>query len=321
MDESRRVLCITGATGFVGRYLLEECRRRSSFSVRVLMRNPKRFDGASEDLVRICKGDLLDQLSLTDFLSPASTVLHLAYLRHDDRENLRAAANLIEAARRANVARVVYCSTATVVGFRWSGVVSEDTPVRPENAYQKTKYALEQMFRERLLPRIELAILRPTEIIGPGGPGLRTTLRRLRHGNALRNGLYRFLLHERRLNYVSVQNVVEALILLATTQARQAGDVYLISDDEDQDNNYLTVERIIREMLGEKPVGWPKIGLPRWLLRPLFRLLPGHSNPDRVYSHSKLNAIGYRPVTSLRSAVVASVSDWMTGAGDFIARS
>jgi len=306
MDDSRTVICITGATGLVGRHLLDECLRRSTFSVRVLTRDPKAFGGMPDDLARICKGDLLQPQSLADFLCPGSTLLHLAYLRPDDRENLRAGANLIEAACSANVARVVYCSTATVVGFRWRGVVSEETPVRPENAYQETKYALEQMFRDHLLPRIELAILRPTEVIGPGGRGLQTTLRRLLKGSALRNGLYRFLLHKRRLNYISVDNVVEALILLATIRAKQAGDVYFVSDDEDEDNNYRTVERLIREALGQKPAGWPRIGLPSTALRLLFRVLPGHSNPDRVYSHSKLSAIGYRPVTSVRSAIVAS---------------
>lgn len=296
-------LAITGASGFLGRHLTAEGVREGRFHLRLLTRARAALSDLRNDAVTICEGDLLQPESLNDFLHPGSTLIHLAYIHGDKGANLRATENLIEAARRARVARVVYCSTAVVVGFATRGTISEQTPARPENDYQRTKYAIEGMLRDQLVPDVDVAILRPTEIFGPGGTGLKPMIRRLRGGSPFKNCVYRFLLRSRRFNYVSVYNVVAALILLVTTPVRQTGEVYFISDDDDPDNNYASVEQIIRAALGHRPGHCPDVGLSPALLPLLFKFLQGHSTPNRVYSHDKISALGYRRRMPLRQAI------------------
>ena len=133
--------------------------------------------------------------------------------------------------------------------------------------------------------------------------GLQSMIQRLRYDGSLKNFIYHFILKSRRFNYVSVYNVASALILLASTPIKQMGEIYNISDDDDADNNYESVEKIINSHLEYKHERHVDIELPQSCLSLLFKLLPNHSPPNRVYSCSKISALGYRKVISLRSAI------------------
>lgn len=296
-------LAITGATGFLGQHLISECISQGSFNLRLLVRNRSAFKHFSSEKITICEGDLLKPKSLKGFLKPDITLLHLAYMNNSHEENIEATINLIKAVKQIYVKRVVYCSTAVVVGSTAKGIVTEATTPKPKGIYQQTKYKIEKMLLDELPPDIELAILRPTEIIGPGGQGLRSMIKRIRNGSSYKNFIYHCILKYRQFNYVSVYNVVAALILLAVTPIIQNGEIYNISDDDDVDNNYAAVEKIINSNLKYKREYSFDIGMPRFLLSFLFNLIPRVSPPNRVYSHSKIVSLGYKKVTTLNSIV------------------
>lgn len=302
-------LAITGASGFLGRHLVAECLSRGYFKLRLLTRNKNACQYLLSDKVTLCEGDLLRPESLKGFLQPNSTLVHLAYLDNAGvAANIQATLNLMEAVKQARLKRVVHCSTAVVIGFDAKGVVTENTLPKPKGEYQQTKYRIEEMLRAELSSNIEFAILRPTEIIGPGGQGLQGMIKRLRNEKKYKNFIYHCILRSRRFNYVSVYNVVAALILLASTPVNQKGEIYNISDDKDSDNNYALVEKIITSSLN-RPQGYPfEIGLPPFFLSVLFKLLPNHAPPNRVYSYSKISSLGYRRVITLKSAISEIVS-------------
>jgi len=307
-------LAITGATGFLGQHLVSECISQGHFKLRLLLRDRKTFKHLSSDTVTIFEGDLMSPESLNGFLQPNSTLIHLAYLSKSGDANIRVISNLIEAAKQSSVKRVVYCSTAVVIGFNAKGVVTESTMPAPKGEYQQTKYRIEEILRAELPPNVELAILRPTDIIGPGGQGLQGMIKRLRYERSYKNIIYHSILKSRRFNYVSVYNVVAALILLATTPIKQIGDIYNISDDDDIDNNYAAVEKIIYSNLKYQHEYFFDIGLPRPFLSLLFKLMPSHSPPNRIYSNSKVCSLGYRKVVTLHSAISEIVSLEANGA-------
>lgn len=303
-----RTLAITGATGFLGRHLVSECILQDRFKLRLLTRNRNAFEHLSSNKVTICEGDLLNPESLKDFLQPDNTLVHLAYMANAGNANIEATSNLIKAIKQSGVKRVVHCSTAVVVGFHARGVVTEETMPAPKGEYQQTKYRIEEIMRVELPPGVELAILRPTEIIGPGGQGLHSMIKRLRNERLFKNFIYHFILKYRRFNYVSVYNVVAALILLASSPIIQMGEIYNISDDDDAVNNYAAVEKIINSSLNLKHKYFFDIGLPRSFLSGLFKLLPNTPPLNRVYSHSKISSLGYRKVIALHSAISEIVS-------------
>jgi len=229
--------------------------------------------------------------------------VHLAYLKNAGNANIEATRNLINAIKQSGAKRVVHCSTAVVIGFGARGVITEETIPTPKGEYQQTKYRIEEILRSELPSKVELAILRPTEIIGPGGQGLRTMIRRIREGRRYQNFVYHFILKSRLFNYVSVYNVAAALIFLATSPIRQQRDIYFISDDDDADNNYAAVEKMIASIF-RRPTDHPiDVGLPRPLLSFLFKLLPDLAPPHRVYSHAKIASMGYQKATTLRQTI------------------
>lgn len=298
-----QTLAITGATGFLGRHLVSECILRGNFNLRLLVRDRNAFEHLSSGAVTLCEGNLLKPESLTAFLQPDSTLIHLAYIDNKRNANIEATFNLVKAIEQTGVKRVVHCSTVEVIGFHARGVITEETLPEPKGEYQQTKYRIEEILRAEMPQNVELAILRPTEIIGPGGHGLDTLIKRLREEKSYKQMLYRCILKSRRFNYISVYNVVAALILLASTPVIGSGEIYIISDDDDTDNNYEAVEKIIRSNLSDKYAHFIDIGLPRSFLSLLFRMFPNSSSPDSVYSHAKISSLGYRQVTALRSAI------------------
>jgi nucleoside-diphosphate-sugar epimerase len=301
-------LAITGATGFLGRHLVSKCISQGSFKIRLLMRDCKAFEHLSCNIVTICKGDLLKTGSLKNLLQPDCKLIHLAYIDDNRNANIEAVVNLIKAVKQSGVRRVVHCSSVEVIGFDAKGVVTEETMPAPQGEYQETKYQIEEILRSELTPSVELAILRPTEIIGVGGRGLQKMINRLRKQRSYKNLLYHCILKYRRFNYVSVHNVVAALILLASTPIPQMGEVYNVSDDDDADNNYAAVEKIIKSSLRYENDYFFDVGLPRSLLALLFRILPSTSPPNRVYTNDKISSLGYKKMTTLHSAISEIVS-------------
>lgn len=168
---------VTGATGFLGRtlcpYLVERGHR-----VRALVRRTS--DHAYLDPLGVEKawGDLRDLPALREALRGCGSVIHAAALfrfwgRREDfwKTNVEGTRNLLETAREAGVARFVHISTIAVVGRPpREGLITEETPCHPQDAYQASKLEAERLVlrfgREHGLP---VVVLRPGAIYGPWG--------------------------------------------------------------------------------------------------------------------------------------------------------
>jgi nucleoside-diphosphate-sugar epimerase len=72
---------------------------------------------------------------------------------------------IVEAARRANVRRIVHVSTADVYGPDHKGAVSEKSPLKPVHAYERLKLYEEQWLM-RAAEDMEVVIVRPARIFG-----------------------------------------------------------------------------------------------------------------------------------------------------------
>ena len=132
---SGRLIALTGATGFIGRHLLQSLSRRG-FRVRVLLRRPVEVpEGASSAVV----GDLIRPMNMAAALAGVDAVVHSAGLGlamsgtpEDDfrASNTEATQRLAEAAARARVQRFVFLSSIRAqTGLSASGIVTEsDVP-------------------------------------------------------------------------------------------------------------------------------------------------------------------------------------------------
>jgi dihydroflavonol-4-reductase len=171
-------ILVTGATGFLGwhvaRQLLETGRR-----VRVLARNPTTSGKALRELpgAEVRTGDLRDAGSLSRAVEGCGVVYHVAAdyrlwaPRPEEmyRSNVAGTRNMLEAARRAGVERVVYTSTVGCIGFPEGGVGNEATPVSltdMNGPYKRSKFQAEVAAREFAREGFPVVIVNPTAPVG-----------------------------------------------------------------------------------------------------------------------------------------------------------
>lgn len=164
---------VTGATGFVGwhvaRLLLERGHR-----VRALVRPSSRL---RELEVETAAGDLCDPDSLERAVAGCGLVFHVAadyrlWARDSGqlyRSNVDGTRNMLEAARKAGVERIVYTSTVGCIGFPSDGEGNETSPVslnEMTGAYKRSKYLAEQVALECARGGLPVVIVNPTAPVG-----------------------------------------------------------------------------------------------------------------------------------------------------------
>jgi dTDP-glucose 4,6-dehydratase len=159
--EGRDVL-VTGAGGFIGSTLVE-LLVASGANVRAFVRYNSRGDyGRLADLDRealaevdVYTGDLQNPEAVATAVTGCDAVLHLGalipipYSYKHPREyvfaNVDGTMNVLEAVRRANVARIVQVSSSEVYGTAQTVPISETHRLFPQSPYAATKVAADQL--------------------------------------------------------------------------------------------------------------------------------------------------------------------------------
>ena len=164
-------ILVTGAAGFLGRYVLkalaEAGARVRAFDVRV----PQAVPEGAEWL----QGDVRDKEAVRDACEGTTRVVHLAGLIPQKSPgdatmwavNVDGTQHVLEGARAAGVQRVVYVSSAEVYGIPAVIPCPEDAPLAPQGVYGRSKVAAEKLCHAMQSVGVEVVILRPPTIVGP----------------------------------------------------------------------------------------------------------------------------------------------------------
>ncbi len=221
---------VTGASGFVGWHVARALLDRNQ-AVRVLVRPTSKL--RELEGCEAVTGDLRDAESLQGAVAGCGTVYHVAAdyrLWAPDAQamytsNVDGTRNLLEAARRERVERVVYTSTVGCIGLVKDGLGDETTPVSLEDmrgAYKRSKFMAERVALEYAAGGFPVVIVNPTAPIGdrdfkptPTGQILLDFIRRAMPAYI-----------ETGLNFVDVRDVAEGH-LLACERGR-AGERYIL---------------------------------------------------------------------------------------------
>jgi thioester reductase-like protein len=179
---------LTGATGFVGREILDRLVERRRVYALVRAENDDAAAGRlpSHDHLTAVAGDIeqpgcaLDGATIGRLTDEVTTVVHCAAsvafdlpLEDSRRINVDGTRHVVDLARRCRrLERLSYISTAYVAGeprrlFRESQL---DVGQRFRNAYERSKFEAERMVRERAAG-LPLQILRPSIVVGDSRTG------------------------------------------------------------------------------------------------------------------------------------------------------
>ena len=294
---NKPLIALTGATGFIGQYLLQELPKRG-YRVRVLLRRPSAAPIASASAV---VGDLARPQNMSAALADAEAVIHSAGIAHamsgvpeDDYRvlNTEASVRLARAAQRAGVKRFIFLSSIRAqCGPASDDVLSEASEPQPTEAYGRSKLAAEQGLAEIDL---DWAALRLVVVYGPGVKGnMEELLRVARSPYPLPLGALKA-----KRSILALENLAAAIDTVLTTPDRLRRP-FIVADPEP-----ITIAEMIaimRSALGRRPALVPVP--PRWLelmlraagRREIYRRLRG----SRVVYPSALMRLGWsRPVTT-----------------------
>jgi UDP-glucose 4-epimerase len=179
---SRTLVALTGATGFIGQWLLHALPARG-YRLRALLRRPSAVPLEAASAV---VGDLARPQNMSAALADVDAVIHSAGIAHamsglpeDDYRalNTDATVALARAAQRAGAKRFVFLSSIRAqAGPSDPRVLTEALPPAPTDAYGRSKLAAEQGLAELDLDWVALRLVL---VYGPGVKGNMAELVRL----------------------------------------------------------------------------------------------------------------------------------------------
>ncbi|OPY61760.1 MAG: putative oxidoreductase YcjS [Pelotomaculum sp. PtaU1.Bin065] len=171
-----RYVLITGASGFLGGYLVKACLDRG-FRVKVLVRPTSKVGHLKGLDIEMLYGDLKDDSSLGEVLKGVDTVVHAATAmsgawQEYSESTVKGTKRLFSAALAAGVKKFIYISSIAVYDLNSclsKKEIDEDTSyaVGEVSFYDKSKIETEKLLRESFRPEMSTVIVRPGPVYGP----------------------------------------------------------------------------------------------------------------------------------------------------------
>lgn len=248
---------VTGATGFIGwhvaRLLVERGHR-----VRALVRPASKLRELHAEPVT---GDLRDAASLDRAVAGCGLVFHVAadyrlWARNPDElygSNVEGTRNLLEAARRQGVERVVYTSTVGCIGVPKGGVGDETVPVtlaEMKGAYKRSKFLAERVALDFAASGFPVVVVNPTAPVGDHDVKPTPTGKIVL--DFLKDAMPAFI--DTGLNLVDARDAAEAHLLAA--ERGRPGERYIVGCEN------LTLAGILEKLAGITGRVAPRVKLP-----------------------------------------------------------
>jgi UDP-glucose 4-epimerase len=291
-------ILLTGATGFVGPYLVKELLDKKA-RVKVLTIDKIRNLTGLEDKVTLMRGNITDPGSLQNIMKDVDIVFHLAAISNVNyaiahpmetfQTNATGTLNLLEEARRSGIEKFVYVSSSHVYGVPHYLPIDEKHPINPREPYSASKAAAELLVNIYILNYgLKATMIRPFNMYGEGQStdfiipsiikqafekeiielGNLTPTRDLLYINDAIDGMLTIAEHGDGIYNVgsgietSIKEIVETVISIIDPSKKY------ISIESRRRSNAVDIPRMCADVTKLNKLGWsPTIGLKEGLMR------------------------------------------------------
>ena len=261
-------ILITGASGFIGSFIVEEALKRG-FETWAAVRKSSSREYLQDERIRFIelnlssKAQLVEQLrdKAFDYVVHAAGVTKCLNKADFHRINTEGTKNLVEALLEVKMPlkRFVFVSSLSVFGaikekMPYDEIRETDTP-QPNTEYGRSKLEAER-YLDSLGARIPYIILRPTGVYGPKEKDYFIMAKSIKQHTDFAVGYQR-----QDITFVYVTDVVQAVFL--ALEKGENGRKFFLSDGEVYQST--TFSDLIHEALGRP--WWLRITAPVWVLR------------------------------------------------------
>ncbi|AFY35739.1 NAD(P)-dependent oxidoreductase [Calothrix sp. PCC 7507] len=325
-------LLVTGASGFLGQYVVAEALRRGH-QVRAVVRKQTQLPWLSHPSVELIRWDLQQHPTPVDALHGVDAVIHLAAAKQGDFDTqygstVVATEKLIGAMVAAKVLRLVAISSFSVFDYLSVPVgetINEDSPLEREpkqrDVYAQTKLLQENIIRDfQQKSGGQVTILRPGMVYG------RDYLWNACLGVKVSDRLWIRIGGQAQMPLTYVENCADAIVAAAESPAAIGQTLNIVDDDLPTQNVYADkLKNLLSPSPYTIPISWMVSNLVAqtfWLGNKLLLAgkikLPGILVPARLHarfkplSYSNIRAqqvLTWQPKYSLDAALARSCSD------------
>lgn len=255
---------VTGATGFIGRRVVERLIK-SSHQVRCLVRKTSPVNYIPQDGLDLITGDITDRSSVLQATKDCDWVINLAGLYSfwiPRKEtyfdvNVKGARFMAECAVESGVSKFIHISTLGTYGKPSDWPYREESPRGPVrfSRYFQTKYEGEMIVREICdAGGLPLVIIYPCAVLGADDPKATGSY----ISNLIRRKLPATVADKSDFTFVHVDDVAE-IIVRAAEMSGNAGEGYIAGNTR---MTFGEINKLISEVSG---VPLPKISLPNFM--------------------------------------------------------
>lgn len=246
---------VTGATGFLGKYLAPELKSRG-WDVIAMGRNEKAGAALSQQGIDFRRGDFTRPDECEDMFDGVECVIHAGALstvwgKWEDfyNINVQGTRNICELCLSHGVKRLVYISSPSIYSSKHDRFDIPENDYDPKNElnyYIKSKILAEQIIREYNEKGLYTVVLRPRGLFGIGDTSLipRVLRANSKTGIPLVNGGNNYV------DITHVKNVSHACCLAASTDNIN-GEVFNITNGEPM--VFREILELFLSSIGEKP--------------------------------------------------------------------
>jgi nucleoside-diphosphate-sugar epimerase len=282
---------ITGASGFLGQYVVAETLRQG-YEVVAMIRSKNKAEKLSwhdHKNVQLVQADLRQKANLSEVLSEVDAVIHLAAVKSGDfydqfAGTVIATENLLAAMYELSIKRLIAISTFSVYDYLakpTNTVLDETFPIEDDplvrDEYAQTKLIQERLYREfEVKQKGQVTILRPGMIYG------RDNLWNPCLGAEFGNTFLRVGGGKMPLTYV--ENCAEAVVA-ALAQPASIGETINIVDDN------LPTKQAFSQLLFKKDVNSPKLKSINWTVAKSIADLAWFVNKVFLHGQAKMPGI------------------------------
>lgn len=267
---------VTGANGFTGSHLVKALEQRGG-TVVGLVRKTSDLSRLDHCQVRLVYGDITDRAALQTAMQGIDIVFHTAaYVELGlvdaakmARINVEGTRSVLETAKAAGVAKLVYCSTIGIYGDTQGQTIDETFQRQQQgfsSAYDSTKYQAQQWVDQFAAAGLPVVSVMPSGIFGADDPHFGPVLQTF-----LKGRLKVWAGGDRVTGIVHVDDLVAAMLLAA--EKAPSGSHYIISTGD------LTTREMFAFLSQEAGVPAPRevpepiVRLAGHILDPIGRLL------------------------------------------------